>query len=129
MNMKIVKVLFLDDAPWCLPNLSQKGIELEVIRESEWGTMDVYKAPPHVCEAVKQLTEEKKVDLVIVGNNMGAGVLKAQAIAEDMKEKTIVVWNFYTLGVEQPYAAFGLKHFCSRKNLSKMVPKLLGLTT
>jgi len=125
--MRIVKVLFLDDAPWFLPDLTSHGVKLEVIQEGQWGTMDVYSAPAEVCEAVKKLTAGKEVDVVVVGNNIGAGVPKAEAIADDMKGMTIVVWNSYHKGNEAPYAALGLKRFGSRSDLEQMIPAMLGI--
>ena len=125
--MKIVKVLFLDDAPWFLPDLTPHGIKLEVVQEGMWGTMDVYSAPAQVCEAVKKLTAGKEVGIVVVGSNMGAGVPKAKAIADGMKEMTIVVWNSYHRGNEAPYAALGFKRFGSRTNLRQLIPAMLGV--
>ncbi len=125
--MRIVKVLFLDDAPWFLPDLTSHGIKLEVIQEGRWGAMDVYYASPEVCEAVKKLTAGKEVDLVVVGNNMGAGVPKARCIADDIKEMTVVVWNSYYRGDEAPYAALGLKRFGSRTDLPQLIPAMLGI--
>ena len=127
--MKIVKVLFLDDAPWFLPDLTSHGIKLEVIQEGLWGTMNVYSAPTtHVCEAVKELTAGK-VDVVVIGNNLGAGVAKAQAVVDKMKEMTIVVWNSYHKGDEQPYTDLGLKHFGSRNDLPQLITEMLGIAT
>lgn len=125
--MRIVKVLFLDDAPWFLPDLTPHGVELEVVQEGTWGMMSVYSAPTQVCEAVKKLTANKEVDIVVVGNNMGAGVPKARAVADDMKEMTIVVWNSYYQGVEAPYDGLGLKHFGSRSDLERLIPAMLGI--
>ncbi len=125
--MRIVKVLFLDDAPWFLPDLTSHGVKLEVIQEGQWGTMDVYSAPAEVCEAVKKLTAGKEVDIVVVGNNMSAGVAKAKAVADDMKDMTVVVWNFFHHGVERPYAAIGLKRFGSRNDLRQLIPAMLGI--
>src|SRR3989344_2701733 len=119
--MKIVKVLFLDDAPWFLPDLTPHGIKLEVVQEGMWGTMNVYSAPAKVCEAVKKLTAGKEVDIVVVGNNMGAGVPKAKAIADGMKEMTVVVWNSYYRGNEAPYAALGSNRFGSPPNLRQLI--------
>ena len=126
--MKIVKVLFLDDAPWFLPDLTSHGIELEGIQEGPWGTTNIYTFPTQVCKAVKKLTAGK-VDIVVIGNNMGAGVAKAQAVVDKMKEMTIVVWNSYHKGDEQPYTDLGLKHFGSRKDLPQLITEMLGIAT
>lgn len=124
-KMRIVKVLFLDDV-WVLPNLTSYGIEFEEIRESQWNT-NVYSAPVEVCEAVKKLTAAKAVDIVVIGNNMGAGVAKAKAVADDMKEMTVVVWNSYHQGVERPYASFGLKRFGARTDIRQLILAMLGI--
>lgn len=125
--MKTYTVLFLDDAPWFLPDLTEHGVELKAIVEGRWGDGRVYVASVEVCETVKKLTEGGEVDFVVVGNNMGAGVAKARAVANGMKDKTIVVWNSYRQGDEAPYAALGLKHFGSRLDLEQMVPAMLGV--
>jgi|GEM_PF-2692605 len=126
--MRIVKVLFLDNAPQFLPNLDSHDIKLEVVQEDVFGTR-VYDAPPNVCEAVNKLTTGKEVDIVVVGNNMESGIPKSKAIADDMKNMTIVVWNAYHEGTESPYAALGFKHFGSRRDLKTIIPKLLGIAT
>lgn len=123
--MKTVKILFLDDAPWFLPDSPHGGVELRVVMAGQWGTGDVYAAPASVCESIQKLTSEKAVDIVVIGNNMGAGVPKARAIADDMRDVTIVVWNQYSLGIEGPYTALGLTRFGSRTDLREMIPALL----
>lgn len=125
--MKTVRVLFLDDAPWFLPNLEKDDVKLQVEKEGSWGTMDVYSAPRSLCEEITRLTAEGLVDLVVVGNNCGAGIPKAQAIAPCLREKTIVVWNSYYTGLDRPYAVLGFKHFGSRSKLCELIPKVLEL--
>ncbi len=125
--MKTVKVLFLDDMPGFLPDLTEYDIKLEVLQEAHWSTRDVYYVSPRICETVKKLTTSKEVDIVVVGNNLGAGVTKAMSIADDMKEMTVVVWNFYHKGLEANYSAIGFKHFGSRNDLCRLIPAMLGI--
>ena len=126
--MRIVKVLFLDDAPWSLPDLTQHGIKLEIIQEAKFGTLEVYNYSERIIDAIKRITTEKLVDIILVGNNLGIGVKKAMAIANDMREKTVVVWNFYAKGDEIPYASLGFKIFGSRIDLPKLIPSILDIS-
>ena len=56
-------------------------------------------------------------DIVILGNNMGAGVTIAQNIPEALRSKTIVVWNYYPIPRDvKEYEKLGLSHFCGRQS-------------
>lgn len=145
--MKIMKVLFLDDDFWIwylgeLPevsanpkeNLTEKDLKvgrsmrLEVIRQDSIAKHQTYKdAPDPLRMAIKTMTENKEVDIVVVGNNWQNGLTRAREIADDLKEKTIVVWHRYQPGAEKPYAKLGFQHFCSRRDLRKKLKELLGI--
>lgn len=125
--MRTVKVLLLDGVPECLPELDMFNVKLDIIPEILLGAHDLYSPPPELCEFVRRVTSINLVDLVVIGNNLGAGLVKAQAVAEDMKPKTIVTWNTYRKGEERLYLAHGLRHFCSRIDLPLKVPEVLGL--
>jgi hypothetical protein len=145
--MKIVKVLYLDDDFWIwylgeVPDLSAdlkkdltekdlkigRGMRLEVIREHSIVRHKAYHdAPEPVVKAIKTMTENKEVDIVVVGNNWQNGLTRAREIAEDLKPKTIVVWHDYQPGAEKPYAELGFQHFCRRRDLRKKLKELLGI--
>ncbi len=126
--MRTVKVLVLDDtAQGHLPMLHDQGVRFEVIQYGSIAKLTAYQVSEGELEDVASMTERKAVDLVVIGNNTGVGVQKARAVAEAMRPMTVVVWNFYCKGDEEPYAALGFKHFCSRSDLRKIVPTVLGL--
>lgn len=125
--MRTVKVLYLDAFTEYLPDLTPYGVNLEVFEIEPVGTFDHYCASPQLCETVEKLTADKQVDIVVVGNNLGVGVTKAKAIAVNMQEMTVVVWNSYYRGQERPYADLGFRRFGSREDLLHMIPEMLGI--
>ena len=111
--MRTVNVLLLDgtETQGHFAHSRPPGILYEVTTEKELGHENCYSFTRELANTIGEMTndEDENIELVIVGNNMGAGVAKARAIADDMKEMTVVVWNSYHHGVERPYAALGLK--------------------
>jgi len=126
--MKIVKVLFLDDAPWFLPNLTSHGIKLEVIQEALWGTMNVYSAPTHVCEAVEGADCRQSRRR---GHRQQHGCRRCEGTSRRRRHEgdDHVVWNSYHKGDERPYTDLGLKHFGSRNDLPQLITEMLGIAT
>jgi len=125
--MQKVRILHWDDEDYHSYVLRDKGLEVETIKLEVYIGYR-YRVVPSICANAQRLTMEKAVDLVILGNNLGTGLTNAEFIADPMKEKTIVVWNYYQPGQEDPYAAMGFRHFCSRRDLEKFIPKVLGLS-
>lgn len=124
--MRTVRVLQWDDLDFHTYTLKEKGVRVETVKlEVFFGSR--YRVLPEICAKARRCTEAKEVDLVILGNNVGTGLANAKFIADAMKEKTIVVWYDYSLGQEAPYADMGFKHFCSRNDLEKLIPTVLGL--
>lgn len=146
--MKNVRVLYLDDDHWirylgATPVISVeslergltkedltigRGVMMRIIRESSIVRDQTYKnAPAPLRTAISVMTRNNHADVVIVGNNLGKGITRAQEIAEAMRSKTVIVWNDYTLGREKPYAELGFQHFCSRADLRQTLKKLIGI--
>lgn len=126
--MKTAKVLFLERPyflAYILPALEDLGIRLEVVLQGDLGEEDVYKSSSEVCREITRLTQSEKVDLVIVANNQYVGVSKAKAVADEMKDRTIIIWTRYVPGDEEPYAALGFTRFGSRDKLSEMIAEML----
>ncbi|MDP1694337.1 MAG: hypothetical protein Q8L34_02240 [Candidatus Woesearchaeota archaeon] len=116
---KLEKILFLDESRWFRSRL--EGIEVESGRQFEvvYEQGDLYTNTPGKTKMIQDLTESGKVDYVVIGNNLGAGVEKAAAVAEAMRaDRACIVWNDYYAGDEVRYAALGFKHFMSRKDLA-----------
>ena len=129
---KLERILFLDDAPWFLPEV--EGVRLEVLQEGQYNPLGkllapgsgVYGSDPNKEAMIREATENGKVDYVVIGNNLGAGVRKAAAVAEDMRaDKACVVWNSYFPGEEAEYARLGFQHFMSRSDLGEHFGKYL----
>lgn len=80
-------------------------------------------------ETIKDFTENKKVNLIIIGNNCGAGVFKAEAVADDIKDKTIIVWHDLCEDEQEktwPYRRLGFRHFAERKDMKQTVLKIIS---
>lgn len=74
VKFEIVSNKFLDD---CYSN--KRGVVRKMPMYS-----DNEKYFSGFKETIKDFTENKKVDIIIIGNNCGAGVFKAEAVADDM---------------------------------------------
>jgi hypothetical protein len=53
-------------------------------------------------------------DAVVIGNNEWVGRHKAAQIPQEMRPRTLIVWNHYTPGEEAPYRSMGFTHFGQR---------------
>jgi hypothetical protein len=112
-----VSILFLDGFLQLLSDSADSGPKLHVTNESQWNP-DKFKAPPALLTNIESFTWRNDFDLVILGDNDGVGLLKAQAIAPKTRPRTVVVWDDYKLGDEAPYVALGFKQFMSRRTLA-----------
>ena len=110
------KVLFCDD-PGDLRFL--QGMMAETGMGVEFVPLcgDRYHPSPEELERIESETVGGDYDHVVIGNNMGAGVQRATAVAEGMRDSTSIVWNVYAPGAEQPYRGLGIRHFLSRDDL------------
>ena len=141
--MKKIKILFLDkkeryqeyiqDSIY-MDNLrtSLLKVEISVIFEEiiASGYKDTYTSPnKEFLKKVKELTETKEVQIVIIGNNMNVGYEKIQAVSNCLKQKTIITgnWEDISFGVDFLYQrmGFGVDSFCSRKDLAKRILQLV----
>jgi hypothetical protein len=121
---RTLKVLLLDKYADHLPNLSDRGITLEVTHELSWNK-DVYVAPKESLAQIEKLTAMGNFDVVVVGNNLGAGVLKAMAINPRLLGRTVVVWNENVFAHRADYEKLGIRHFMTRVNLRTYVVNLV----
>ncbi len=55
-----------------------------------------------------------RYDAVVIGNNEWVGRSKAARIPQDMRPRTLIVWNHYVLGEEAPYRQMGFTRFGQR---------------
>ena len=124
MENRTFRVLYLDAVLQHPPVLP--GVSWELIPGSR--SLGGYECSLETCDEIRRLTTEAQIDLIIIGNNLDAGVQKAFAVAEAMRSKTIIVWNDYRSGMERPYVRLGgFTRFCSRIDLKGVVRELLGL--
>lgn len=159
--MKIVKVLFLDQLDYFFlisgnkNNIIRKSknsdsVKFEIVsnkflddcyseKEKIAQEMPMYSDDAEYFsgfkETIKDFTENKKVDIIIIGNNRGAGVFKAEAVADDMKDKTIIVWHdlcgdeFDERDEQEktwPYRRLGFKCFALRRDMKQAVLKVIS---
>lgn len=137
-----VRVFCFDDSTMLTRlMLEDLGLEAEFLHSEESDTDFVSYArldAPNIGEHVMAFralraadrATELQPDLVIVGNNLGAGVDKARIMhLRGLSDRVIVLWNGYRPGEEQPYLEFGCKYFGSRmdsKGVQQMILTILG---
>lgn len=130
---KKATLLYLDGSshlPLVRLSLARCGIvDFDMYQQKDIGDPNVYESPEHVCQQITLMTSNNKVDIVIIGNNLGAGVAKARAVADAMRDRTVVVWNVYRKGDESTYAKLGFKRFGSRSDLPDILSAMLGAST
>lgn len=126
--MKKIRILLLDSqfvkVHWKRFDWASAGFELEIISIEDYH----YDVLPSVCEKIRELTSNRQVDVVIIGNNMGVGLTKAQYIAKDLLPMTAVAWNHFYERDSVPYAELGINHFGRRVDLQKIMRDLLGIS-
>ncbi|MSR78847.1 MAG: hypothetical protein EXS59_01750 [Candidatus Taylorbacteria bacterium] len=150
--MRTIRLLFVDDPDWiCFigdrenrhPSESRfdpkrlladedldivPGVRLEVIEAFAGAKRcSCYDPDPVLCEKIKTMTANREVDIVVIGNNRGAGLEKAKAIAQHLQDQTIV--TFFDKpheGMTREYVEMGFKHFCIRRDLRQRLQTMLG---
>lgn len=111
-----VRVLFLGDEKVVLPKDLEEVVELTLETRDEVFD-DGFPGRYKVSERSLQLAHDatlKKYDVIIIGNNLGTGVRKAEALPYEVRPRTMIVWNEYVPGDERSYAAMGFKYFGNR---------------
>jgi len=130
--MRKVKILLLSSIQPIASNirneLAKRGVEVEFVPNILFGRDEVYNSSPAICRMVTDLTSRGEVDLVVIANNLGAGIEKARAVAENMRDKTIVFWtgDFGTDNV--PYKQLGITRFGMTATIQESVAEALALT-
>ncbi len=112
MNFRLL--VLDDDVPVrAVARLKETGIGLEIVKLELDEVFDgrYYRISSRGVELARQAQE---FDAVMIGNNEGTGLNYAHVIPEQMKARTIVLWNRYEPGVEGGYAALGFTNFANR---------------
>lgn len=64
------------------------------------------------------------LDFGVIGNNLGAGLIRARRVPECLRDRFVIVWNERPGEFEEDYAALGYKHFCARSELMQKLQEL-----
>lgn len=79
---------------------------------------DRYRTGLQKNRVIRELTESNLIDFVAIQNNTGIGVEKAGMVHPALRrEKSLIFWNYYIRGDEQPYAQLGYTQFMSSTDL------------
>ena len=103
--------------------------DVDVILEGGYSHLVGY-LPASDPELKKFLNRGKAADVVVLGNNMGAGLERARIIAQEYPElvsKTIVTW-FEPPKSTLEYVRLGFRAFCLREDLKRAIAQRLGLS-
>lgn len=81
--------------------------------------VDTYDPDWRVLRVLAEL-EPDTFDVIVIGNNMGAGVVKAEVLSEACRSKVVVVWlDTPNEAATLPYRELGYTHFARRKDLEE----------
>lgn len=125
--MKVQKILILDGA-------SKHGLAdlpgvTVVTQESLYPGMSKFFPTKALMSFLKELTEDS-YDLIIVGNNMGAGLLIVKALPAFLRDRVVVVWNRATSVQDAEcwqYPQEAVQHFAVRSELTKYLKEHFGI--
>lgn len=127
----IVRLLVLDDLTYYNRSTLERvlGSPLEIIAEADNTSLLSAESVAVYTPEEELLTwigMQQNFDLVILGNNLGAGLKKGSHIANKLKEKTIVVWGSYTDEETVPYQQQGFSHFSQRVNVEDEILRMIS---
>jgi hypothetical protein len=106
---------------------------LWVSRAKEWDVTlaPVIKIDGHYLipgDSLRQIAGARpaQFDLVIIGNNEGSGMSGARVLDPTMRDRTIIVWDRFTRGVDDVrYREQGILHFTTRILLVDYIQQLV----
>lgn len=108
-----LRLLVLGDSMIALPQgLINQGVEFEVLCEPDeciHNSRGYYVVSTWSLEKAGN-AEIDGWDAIIVGNNLGSGVVKARALPESVRDRTMIVWNRYVPGDGKSYFEMGFRH-------------------
>jgi hypothetical protein len=88
--------------------------------------MSVYHPTHALFNAIQNITKHGNIDIVVIGNNNGAGLYKAAYVNPTLRERTVIIWNLYTPGLDDAeYKALGYTRFLSRHKLHEVIRELM----
>lgn len=114
-----MKALVLDKYGTALLGILKPGDEM-VVEADLFPNNDVYEPHQAVLDYIAK--EGAIFDLIVIGNNLGAGLSKAEQLPLDARANAIVVWNEDPMpATTAPYRRLGYIHFMSRRRLMKFL--------
>jgi hypothetical protein len=87
-------------------------------------TASVYHPSDILLRRIHEITDQGEADIIIIGNNSGAGVLKALVVAEPMRSRTIITAHSHP--PSELYIPFGYTRFCPRFDLPSYLKQLIA---
>ncbi|MDQ5943835.1 MAG: hypothetical protein QG675_603 [Patescibacteria group bacterium] len=134
--MRTIRVLVLDTPASYLDRVSKEyGVQLQVTQisnEDIWSDtlnfgMGGYRASVR-AQNLARSAHPDDYDYVIIGNNMGQGFIFARLICEELRPKTLIVFNPSSSRSEVPdYKRLGFSHFASRHEQGQWILEQIGL--
>jgi len=133
---KQIRILFLDNKIVCTGLLTSKkffdhiaelGFGVELLFEE-----DLVPDFQHSCEFPNSSEYSRHVGdsareahIVVVGNNLLAGIKKLELLGKGVEEKTIVTWNGFVPSSERlKYSKKGCSMFCLREEMATKILEL-----
>ncbi|MFA5961449.1 MAG: hypothetical protein WC848_02070 [Parcubacteria group bacterium] len=124
--MEQLRVLYLDEDLQFLVEFNPTATSINATTEFQLGSDNVYRqASGDLCHNIEWILKDQDFNLVVIGNNLGAGISKAKAVPETMKNQTIIVWNHSTFDHMSIYADLGFQHFTTRTSLWTKIQEIL----
>ena len=117
--------MWLDGEDPYLPDV--EGVKYEVVT-GPWQQANFYRPDSQAIEAVREATAAGQADMVVIGDNVGAGLQFAEVIAPPLQSRTIVIWNFLPKPHDRhPYVRIGdFRHFGARHKIRRLITKALA---
>lgn len=118
-------VLVLDD-PYFLGKFQLARL---VTEDDIFPASDTYSPQESLLSYLRSVAIEA-YSLIVIGNNLGAGLRKAAVISESMRNKCVIVWNDLPGSRElEPYQQLGYTRFTTRRYFEQYLeehPELLA---
>lgn len=125
-----MRILVLDDLSYYMLKDIQEvfGVPIDFVAEADSPALlspamrELYDPSTDTLDWISQQTN---FDIVILGNNIKAGLKKGPYIPLELKAKTIVVWTKLTEQETIPYRELGFSHFSQRVGVEQEIRKLI----
>src|SRR5581483_9418052 len=106
-----MKVLLLDHEAFYIPEEFRSGMLRPI-------NSNLYNVSEETLQKIKEVLKDSP-DVIIIGNNMLSGLKIAVLVSDELKPKTIVVWNYMPIEADvEKYRRLGFSHFCDRQSTS-----------